>query len=530
MNLTPRGPSHIVLTCAMVFATLALPAAAPAQRPAVASPLADYLRLLESAGDVQGEWRRGFDARLAAMRERERRVLALLPVQLDLFVNSDRPWGVNDGAVWQGRGLTGSVSGGFLATVGPVTLRVEPVLYRAENRVFEISPIAGTPGYSPYAYPTISRFTIDAPQRFGPDPFTVGDWGRSGIGAELRGVALGVSHENLWWGPGVRNAITMTNNAPGFWHAYLGTARPARTPVGAFTARWIWGSLRESAWFDTIPSNDRRFLTGAEVRFSPKWVPGLTLGGSRTFQQAWRAGGPSIEDLLLLVKPLQKDAQITPGNPTGEDQQDQIASVFARWVMPASRFELYGEWGKGDHSSSFRDLLVQPEHGSGYLFGFQKAMSPTPAATWRLTSEVTLLGAPRSTSTRSQGAGFFYVHGLIKQGHTNRGQVMGAGIGTGSSQAMMRVDRFARWGSAGLTVLRTVYDNDRFYRQPAPQDRTAHEVEPTFAADVLVLHGPWDFGASLAASRLMNTHYIPRNDRWNVNLTLSGRYHPRFRD
>ena len=67
-----------------------------------------------------------------------------------------------------------------------------------------------------------------------------------------------------------------------------------------------------------------------------------------------------------------------------------------------------------------------------------------------------------------------------------------------------------------------------------PQNRTAHEVEPTFAGDVLVLRGPWDFAASLAGSRLLNTHYIPRNthyiprnDRWNVNLALSARYHLR---
>lgn len=526
--MTPSLLRGTVYTAAFALLGLA-PASAGAQQGLLGSGLDDYMRLRELSADTLSSagWNSAFEGRRSAVARRSAKQAGLLPATAAVYVNTDRPWGVNDGAVWQGRGATLALSGGAHAHWGPVSMTIAPLITRSENRAFELSPLAGAAGYSPYAYPTLTGLKIDSPQRFGPTAVTVADWGQSAIRADIRGVSLGFSHENLWWGPGYRNAITMTNNAPGFWHAHLGTSRPASIGVGTVKARWIWGSLRESAWFDTIPSNDRRFITGAIVSFSPRWAPRLEVGGTRTFQQAWRAGGPNLDDILLMAKPLQKDKQISGGNPTGEDEQDQIASLFARWVAPSSGFELYGEWGKGDHSTSFRDLLIQPEHGSGWLFGFQKVLAPSPAATWRLLSEVTLLGAPRSTSTRSGGAGFFYVHGLIPQGHTNRGQVMGAGIGPGSSQALMRLDRFAGWGSAGLSVMRTVYDNDRFYRQPSPQDRTAHEVEPTFAGDVLVMRGPWDFAASLAGSRLLNTHYIPRNDRWNVNLALSARYHPR---
>jgi hypothetical protein len=200
-----------------------------------------------------------------------------------------------------------------------------------------------------------------------------------------------------------------------------------------------------------------------------------------------------------------------------------------RWVLPASGLELYGEWGKGDHSKDLRDLFVEPEHGSGWLLGFQKALRGTPGSQWKVAGELTLLGAPRTTIVRSPQAGFFYVHNLVPQGYTNRGQVLGAGIGPGASQLMLRVDRFTGWGNAGLGVLRTVYDNDRFYHQSPPLDPFGHEVEPTFFADAFVMRGPWDFAATLSASLLMNAHYIPRDDRWNGNLMLSARYHPRLR-
>lgn len=471
-------------------------------------------------------WRAAIASRIAAPGAQSGLRVELLPVDLQFFANTSRPWGWNDGAVWQSKGVTLAGQGGALLQWGRVSLTVAPLINYSGNVDVELSPLAVPPGFSPYAYPVISGGTLDAPQRFGPDPLTRIDWGNTNLRVDLGPVAVGLSHESMWWGPGVRNDVLLTNNAPGFWHAHLSLAEPVSIGIGTITGRWIWGSLRESAFFDTLPGNDRRYMTGAAVSFVPRWAKGLELGAARLFQQPWpdALGGAEI---FQLVRPVFKDAQVTPSNPTGDDLTDQVAAVFARWALPSSGLELYGEWAKGDHSADLRDLLIEPEHGSGYLVGLTKILSHTPARTWRFGSELTILGAPRTTLLRSQGAGFFYVHSGIPQGYTHRGEVLGAGIGPGSSQLSATVDRFAAWGKVGLSVFRTVYDNDRYYRRPGlGTDYLSHEVEPSVRAEAMVFRGPWDFSASMTGSKLFNQFYIQSNDAFNLNVSVGARFHP----
>lgn len=509
--------------------------------------LEDYARMLQLTGAVpvtpvtsrparggepeslaatasQHAWRASIGERIPrSLGSREWEITAL-PVEVNAFANSGRPWGWNDGAAWQGKGLTMAAQGGAQLRWGPVTLTLAPVVTRSSNADFALSPLSVNSGLSPFAYPTGGGLTLDAPQRFGTEPLQRIDWGNTNVRAEFGPLALGFSHESMWWGPGRRNDVLLTNNAPGFWHAHLSLAKPVSVGIGSVTGRWIWGSLRESAYFDTLSSNDRRYMTGAAVSFMPRWSKGLEIGAARLFLETWtEALGPY--ELFYLIRPVFKSAQVGPNNPYGEDEQDQMATVFARWALPAAGLELYGEWAKGDHSFDLRDLVLEPEHGSGYVLGLTKILKHTPEHTWRFASEFTLLGAPRAAALRSPGAGFFYVHGFVQQGYTHRGQVLGAGIGPGSSQLSMTVDHFAPWGRAGITLFRTVYDNDRFFRLSS--NYLAHEAEPGISADVTVMRGPWDFSASFAVSSLFNQGYIPENDQFNVNLNLGMRYHPR---
>ncbi|WP_216072810.1 capsule assembly Wzi family protein, partial [Acinetobacter baumannii] len=58
--------------------------------------------------------------------------------------------------------------------------------------------------------------------------------GQSSIRLSTGPVSLGISTENLWWGPGCFNALLMSNNAPGFLHLTFNTTRPVKTPIGSF--------------------------------------------------------------------------------------------------------------------------------------------------------------------------------------------------------------------------------------------------------------------------------------------------------
>lgn len=520
---------------------------AAAQGTPVGGWIEDYARMLQltgqipmtpltvrpaALGDLQAlSAATGSHAWRAVIEDRTPRVVTdkgfrvqALPSEVQTFANTNRPWGWNDGAVWQGKAVTLAAQTGAQARWGRVTLTIAPLITYSANVDFDLSPIPVPTGLSPYAYPVIGGGTLDAPQRFGSEPVQRLDWGNTNLRVDLGPVALGLSHESMWWGPGRRNDILLTNNAPGFWHAHLSLNKPVSVGIGTVSGRWIWGSLRESAFFDTIPSNDRRYMTGAAVAFVPRWAKGLELGAARLFLETW-TDPLGVNEILYLVRPVFKRSQASASNPEGDDKQDQVATVFARWTLPASGLELYGEWAKGDHSFDARDLLVEPEHASAYLAGLQKILSHTPERTWRFGSELLLLGGPRSAVARYPGAGFFYVHHEIGQGYTQRGQVLGAGIGPGSSQLSFALDRFAPWGSAGIGFLRTVYDNDRFFRQSNPQSRR-NEVEPSVTAHAMVFRGAWDFSASMTGSNLLNKWYIENNDSFNLNVSISARYHP----
>lgn len=534
----------------LLLALLALPPRpAAAQQVPVGSLLDEYGRLLQVAGltaptslgarpRAEAEltaglrsappspWVAALQARVVPLDSGRGVRWRAEPVGVRWFGNTDRPWGTNDGAVWQGKGTTVAATGGLSLRAGRLSASVQPVFAWAQNADFALSPFSPSrPSLplSPYAYPTLSPSqTLDAPQRFGQDPYGVVDLGQSFVRVDWRGAAVGLSTENQWWGPGVRNSILMSNHAAGMPHLFVGTSRPARLGrVATLDARWSWGQLRESAWFDSVSANDRRFFTGIVVSVSPAALPGLQLGATRAFVSDWDRRG---SDFFRIFGAFQKVKQVSGASPVGDDLQDQLASVFVRWVFPASRLEVYGEWAKGDHSWDLRDLMLEPEHASGYQLGLQKVLGNPEDVIWRLTGEVTLLGAPRTGQVRAPELSYFYVHHIIRQGYTQRGQVLGAGIGPGSNQQYVGLDRYARWGRVGIAVQRTGYDNDRFIRQPQPY-RNYMEVEPALLANALVFRGAWDLEASLAVAKLLNQHYILRNDRTNVNLTFGVRRH-----
>jgi hypothetical protein len=69
--------------------------------------------------------------------------------------------------------------------------------------------------------------------------------GQSAAGIRVGAVSMGVSTQNLWWGPGIWSSLLMSNNAPRFLHAYIRSNRPAKTPIGNFEW-WLIGSRLDS--------------------------------------------------------------------------------------------------------------------------------------------------------------------------------------------------------------------------------------------------------------------------------------------
>src|SRR5439155_26788657 len=171
----------------------------------------------------------------------------------------------------------------------------------------------------------------DLPLRFGDQPIRRFDFGQSSISASSHDVSVGLTTQDEWWGPGIRNTLIMSNNAPGIPRAFARTARPVRTRAGAFEARIIAGTVTESRFFDTLTANDYRSISGLLVTFRPAVDSGLTLGLSRVvYAPIARATGSlshAIDDLTKW-EPLAR-ATDTLANGRNRQSTDQLLSLFA---------------------------------------------------------------------------------------------------------------------------------------------------------------------------------------------------------
>jgi hypothetical protein len=273
----------------------------------------------------------------------------------------------------------------------------------------------------------------------------------------------------------------LSDNAPGFPHLFVRTAKPLGTPLGEFEGRLLAGGLRESDHFDRDRSNDLRTISALALEWRPSWVSGLSLGFTRAVYapaSGWGSVPGAFWDALFSSpgrpndRPL-KDSTYVPG-------PDQIYSLFWRWVFPRSKFEVYGEFSKTEFPTSLRDLMISPGHTLGYTLGLQWA-SPLGEErsdrVLRLQAEHTFL--ERSSTFRQKPVGTYYASRAVVQGYTNRGQLLGAAIGPGASSHWIALDQVkgsssGRGFQVGLFAGRIRWENDALYTVPLPNPFIRH--------------------------------------------------------
>jgi hypothetical protein len=267
----------------------------------------------------------------------------------------------------------------------------------------------------------------------------------------------------------------MSNNSPGIPHLFLHPTHPIQTSIGSFDARLFIGTLTKSRFFDTLSAHDYRSLSAAIVTFRPSADSGLTLGLSRAVYGSIGSAGGSIGHALDVITKWQPIAApsdtLTNAAPR---RSDQITSLFARWAFPPNGFEVYGELARLDLPRSLRDWVSAPQHTLGYLLGTQ-VVRPTrlPQSVMRLHAE--LLNLEQSKVFSDRPPPDFYTGRATVQGYTQRGQVIGAASGPGSSSQWLAGDFIAATWEAGVFVGRTRWENDALYRLPAPR-LTQHDV------------------------------------------------------
>ena len=447
--------------------------------------------------------------------------------------NSDLPNGGNDGALWAGRGASLSITGGAEYTrrypEGTLRVVVAPEVDYSRNVPFAL--FAGRqPGRSAFSSPWhIGQSSADLPLRFGDLPVRMVGLGQSSITFTTKDVAFGASAANQWWGPALRNTLLLSNNAAGVPRLFARTAHPIRTRAGQFEGRAFIGALTESPYFDQDPGNDIRSLSGLLVMYRPAIDSGLTIGLSRLVMARASSGFGVLQhalDVVLHYEPIQPVGDTTD---TGQSYQrtDQLFSLFARWVFPESGFETYVEWSRMELPRSIREYLEVPQSTQGYTIGLQYAQPHRNESYFRLQGEVTFLEQTQVLPNRPPPD--YYTGRAAPQGFTQRGQILGAAIGPGSSTQFIGMDWMAKSWQGGAFVGRTRTENDALYRLLSP---TAVQHDVTIFSGVRGgARLPWtDVSGELTIGRRLNYLFqnegflgIPINavDIQNVTLSLT---------
>ncbi|MEP6494697.1 MAG: capsule assembly Wzi family protein [bacterium] len=455
---------------------------------------------------------------------------AVVPLSLDATYNSAIPYSINDGPQFAARGVTTTILGGVRAEAGPLSISVAPQLVYEQNRQFFVFP-STTPGRNLFASPWHSHVeSADLPLRFGDGSRKSIYPGESWIELRSGPVVVGGSTDGQWWGPGIRNALVMSDNAGGVPRLYLRSANPLATPAGDVEFQFLIGGLTESRFFDTVSTNNIRSLSAAVATLRVAFDTGLTVGVARSVYSSASSSGSVVSHTFDVLS--RWNQRPDTNGPVRTKPSDQLLSLFGRWVFPQAGVEVYGEWAKL-FAPGIREMLVAPQAHQGFTVGLQW-VNPLPAGrAFRLQTEATTLEqTPPATRVAMPS---FYTSQVVPQGYTQLGQVIGAAIGPGASSQWLAGDFMTPKWRVGAFIGRTRTEEDVLYSE-ANGNSAKHDVTILSGVRAGWRAPVFDLSGELTVARRYN--YLFQDDAFNAgettvsavdvqNLTLTFRLTPR---
>ena len=123
--------------------------------------------------------------------------------------------------------------------------------------------------------------------------------GQSSIKLNFNKLSFGISNENIWWGPSIRNSIMMSNHARGFRHFTFNTIRPIKTKIGNFEWQFVTGRLEKSGF--NPPNTDYTFA-GTQL-----FVPKINQIGNQNDWRYFQGLTFTYNPCLLYTSPSPRD-------------------------------------------------------------------------------------------------------------------------------------------------------------------------------------------------------------------------------
>ena len=355
--------------------------------------------------------------------------ISLLPINFSQKLNTDHPYGWNDGAMSYSKGYQMQVGAGIFASFGNLKVQLRPEFVKTASGQYETNESWG--------------LVTNGLSKILPD--------QSSVRYDLGKVSLSASTQNLWWGPGIYNSMLMSNNAPGFFHYSFATNRPLKTFLGNFQFQIISATLKQdsSQGFEHRNlkklnlQNRNRAYNALTFTFQPVIMKNITFGLTRAFQNL---AENNIAGFVPKYLPVLGSFFGSAYNDT--INRDQILSFNTRWVFPKNHAEVYFEFGYNDAKDNFRDLMLDMSHSSGYLFGFKKLSYLNKLDYIDFGAEVIRMAQTPSYLMRN--AGNFYEHGRMTEGYTHNNQILGAGSGFGNNMQTVNMSFNRGWNKYGL--------------------------------------------------------------------------------
>ncbi len=442
--------------------------------------------------------------------------------------NTTTSVGWNDGSMYPSVGLQQRFMLGAHFQLHNWSIHLQPEFVTADNKeplVYNIDP--SSPNFIARYYLYIIN-KIDNHYRFGTSGINAVFPGQSSIRYNTKNISLGISTENLWWGPGIRNSLVLTNNAPGFLHVTFNSRKPIPTKWGNIEFQTVLGQLQnaefeapDNAYMRTVwaggiaeKSSVPRGIFGYILSWNPKWTRNFHVGFSGA--SYFYTSPVTVDPSALIIDEENKSGPAFLG------------AMFFRYVMPKEQAEVYLEYGRsnrwvnpfnifGDsiptgYTAGFRKLFKKKHHKAGLLLSAEitQLQLPDPRS---LFNPASIYGPPRTNS--------WYTHAFIGQGYSNYGQVMGASIGPGSNSQTLNISWINGLKRIGIQVERIAYNND-FYTYNFISGTVGLGTAYKQWADLnLSLQAQWNFNNFLLSASIQNTKSY--NYRWTkLDDTFAG--------
>lgn len=461
----------------------------------------------------------------------------LLPLVGRMRYSGHHPYGWQDGPMIPAKGWQQLSSMGARLRYGRLEVQLRPEWVTADNQQFDNPPVRVV--------------KIDNPDRMGTEPYRAAFWGQSFAKLHFGPLALGYGSENVWWGPGLRGAMLMSNNAPGVRHATIHSNRPIRTPIGHFEFQLMGFRPQYSGFFgyattydtslvpprapDIQPEDTLAFLgtsphswvSAGMVTWQPSFIPGLFVGATRGVQMVDK---PRRLPLYYLSAFLPADTEGEYSDQGQFGRRNQLVSVFGRYLFHQSNAEVYAEIGREDWWYDHRDFINDPDHTTAWLLGMRRIYGGhRPNRFVEVTVEYTRTQNPASMIARGFGYSF-YTHNTGR-GWTHRGQIMGEGMPPGSNRHYLGVLWVRGHKQFGGHIERVVYSEDMFLsgRMPFLNNQPQFPGKPNYTkrfvdiSPALSLQTRWRGIIIGSTHRLMRTY----NFQW---VYRPGRQAPPRRD